>query len=335
MGRFLSSASRAALGVAAASYLLPGQLPTFGAGHVEVLLRSQDWVVPAGAKQVRVRVLAGGGGLIAGGSSSFGAMLSATGGQPAVGAVPGVGGVGTGGDFQASGGPGGANFRGGGGASGSELGNGGAGGAGDGESAGGGGAVGGKNGGAGNDAIGVSGGGASPKEHGTRSTSGGTPARGGVDFSGLGNGTAVYNGLNVPLLHPLFAFLGAGGQGGSTGGVRAGGSGAGGGGGHRSSSPGGLGGACGGGGGGGGTGEGYAGGMCWPADTVSMTGSYDGAQQRVGGGLGGASTRAGAGGGGYARGVFTVEPGAIIPVTVAQAGAATHSHSGGLVIVEY
>lgn len=337
MGRNLSGASGAATATAASDLiLLPGQLPAFGSGRVEVFAKSGNYVVPAGVKQIRVRLVAGGAGLIAGMSTSFGSLLSATGGQPAVGAAPGAGGVGTGGDFQASGGAGGAAFRGGGGASGSELGNGGAGGAGFGDSGGGGGAVGGKNGGSASTTINAPGGGASAKENGNTAATAGASSEGGLDFSTLAS--ANYNNtLNVIIPHPLFCFIGSGGTGGASGSGGNAGSGGGGAGAGSSGGYGGAGGACGGGGGSGGTEtRGGAGGVCYPASDLYPPASIDNRTRRIGGGTGGAPDRAGGGGGGYARGVFVVEPGQVIPMTIAQQSASyINGHSGGLIVVEY
>lgn len=335
MGRFLSSAGAAALSAAVGDVLLPGQLPPFGSGRIEVHAKSGDFIVPADVKQIRVRLVAGGAGLIAGGSTSFGALLSATGGQPAVGAAPGAGGIGTGGDFRASGGPGGAGFRGGGGASGSELGNGGAGGGGFGDLGGGGGAVGGKNGGAASTTINAPGGGASAKQHGNTATLAGNMSEGGLDFSTLAS--AGYNNTLLAFIpHPLHAFIGSGGTGAGTGSGGDAGSGAGGAG-AGSNGRGGRGGACGGGGGAAGTEtEGGCGGVCYPASSVSPPSSIDQKTRRIGGGLGGAGDRAGGGGGGYARGVFAVEPGQVFPMTIAQQSASyINGHSGGLIVVEY
>lgn len=337
MGRNLSGASAAAMSAAAGDLvLLPGQLAAFGSGRVEVFSKSGNYVVKPGVKQIRVRLVAGGAGLIAGGSTSFGALLSATGGQPAVGAAPGAGGVGTGGDFQASGGPGGAAFRGGGGASGSELGTGGAGGAGFGDSGGGGGAVGGKNGGAASTTVNAPGGGASAKENGNTAVAAGTQSEGGLDFSTLAS--AGYNNtLNVIIPHPLFCFIGSGGSGAATGGGGNAGSGGGGAGAGSAGGYGGNGGVGGGGGGSGGTEtRGGCGGVCYPASDLYPSSNTDNRTRRIGGGLGGAGDRAGGGGGGYARGAFAVEPGQVIPMTIAQQSASyVNGHSGGLIVVEY
>lgn len=115
-----------------------GFLGIFGTGKYKVFLTSGTFVVPAGVTRIRVRVVgAGGGGGStatpgpAGGATSFGALISATGGQGGIsGQNNGTanGGVGIGGDFQAVGGSvtkdGTINGYGG-GAAGSQLGNGG------------------------------------------------------------------------------------------------------------------------------------------------------------------------------------------------------------------
>lgn len=340
MGRYLTGASASAMGAAAGAFVLPGQLPTFGTGRFLVFTRSQSWTPPVGVLEVRARVLGGGAGLTAGGSSSFGSYCSATGGQPASGAVAGVGGVGAGGDFQAAGGLGGAGFRGGGGASGSELGTGGAGGGGGATSGGGGGAVGGKVGGAGlNNGPRFGGGGASVFGNGSSPPdSEGMPGIPGSDLTG--DRISLNNNGLVTLPHPLFGFVGGGGKAqtvtGQSGGCGAGGAG----GGTSAATPGGRGGwggACGGGGGAGGDdAQGGVGGFCWSAWDKSAPSTVGGQELRIGGGMGGTQARAGGGGGGYARGVFTVEPGQPIAITVAQQGDNyTQGVSGGLVIVEF
>lgn len=341
MGRHLSGASASAMGAAAGAYTLPGQLPAFGSGRFLIFTRSQSWTPPAGVLEVRARVLGGGAGITSGGASSFGAYCSASGGQPASGAVAGVGGAGSGGDFQSAGGAGGAGFRGGGGASGSELGPGGAGGAGAATSGGGGGAVGGKVGGAGlNAANRFGGGGASAFENGAApadsSGLGGAP---GPDITG--DRSSFHNNGALALPHPLFGFVGGGGRA-TTPTGQSGGSGAGGAGGGTSSANaggrGGWGGACGGGGGNGGEeAQGSAGGFCWSAWDKTAPTTVNGSQElRIGGGMGGTLARAGGGGGGYARGVFAVPPGQPIPITVAEQSAwHTDGVSGGLVVVEF
>lgn len=143
-----------------------GYMGEFGSGLWRVFLASGNFTIPAGVKEIRVRVVGGGGGakgtgcggggggyahgvfpvtpgevyavtvsgknLYAGGTSSFGALISATGGaagSPSYNSVHsnfGGGGIGVGGDFQARGGSGGTGPScGGGGGSGSQLGNGG------------------------------------------------------------------------------------------------------------------------------------------------------------------------------------------------------------------
>lgn len=143
-----------------------GYMGEFGSGLWRVFYTSGTFIVPSGVTKIRVRVLGGGGGgrqngagaagggyahgvftvapltsyavtvgaagvghataPTAGGSSSFGALISATGGGAAIAGGGAVGGTGTGGNFQASGGTVGASAAyGGGTASGSQLGNGG------------------------------------------------------------------------------------------------------------------------------------------------------------------------------------------------------------------
>ena len=350
MGRFLSGAASSALAVVAGEgYLLPGQLPAFGSGRFEVLVRASTVItIKPGVKQIRVRVQGAGGGATTAGATSFGALISASGGAAPNGLIGGVGGVGVGGDYQAAGGKGGDGKGGGGGAAGSELGVGGAGGAG-GIAGGGGGAVGGKVGGAGSAATSTLGaGGASPFADGGAAPAG-VP---GQDMTGQAHG--VNNLAQVAIPHPIFAFTGGGGgrYAGYSSGYDAG-SGGGGGGGTSGgagtlNNPGGLGGVCGGGGGSGGAGTanepyvGALGGAVWPASflrrsTVAEWPDRYVGPLRIGGGQGGNhidAGKAGAGGGGYARGVFPVEEGQQYTVTVAQQND-TDGKSGGMVILEY
>lgn len=317
MGRRLSAST--ALSGSGAAILLPGQLPVFGSGRLRVFRSSQSWTVPAGVSSIRVRVNGGGAGLTeAGSAASFGNLISATGGGMPSGATPGTGGVGLGGDFQAAGGRGGAGARGGGGAAGSELGDGGNGGAGSSGSGGGGGAVGGKDGApgiAGAQSVGAQG--ASPYE----TPSGVSQAR---DFWGA----AVGNPGLDPWVHPIQAFVGAGGMcssysaNGGPGGAGAGGAGAG-----STGATGGAGGVLG--GGGGGQTAAVNGGAINPTLTPILSNAM--AAGAIGGGSGGDAARAGCGGGGYARGVFAVLPGQTFQVTVPPAPTA----SSGLVIVEW
>ncbi|WP_427792258.1 hypothetical protein [Brevundimonas diminuta] len=335
MGRYLSSAGASALGLAAGGYLLPGQLPGFGSGRIEVLgPRNTAWRPPAGVTRIRVRVAGGGGGTETAATTSFGALISATGGAHGTADAPGAGGQGFGGDFQASGGPGGAGRRSGGGAAGSELGDGGAGGAGHpsggAASAGGGGAVGGRVGGAGTDSGETNarnGSGASPFADGQQWTPTVGPLNpGGPDFSTAGQ---YANALGVALPHPLFAFIGCGGRAESNN-VNQGGPG---GGGAGASNNGGPGGVLGGGGGSTGNSPGM-GGLYLPADTTRLKDAVSSYEPRyIGGGRGGDSTRMGSGGGGYARGEFDVLPGVDIPLTIPAHN--TAGCSGGIIIVEY
>ena len=350
MGRYLSSASAAALAVVAGEgYLLPGQLPAFGSGRFEVLVRASTVItIKPGVRQIRVRVQGAGGGATTAGATSFGALISATGGASPNALVGGAGGVGIGGDYQAAGGKGGDGKGGGGGAAGSELGAGGAGGSG-GICGGGGGAVGGKVGGAGAATTSTMGaGGASPFADGGAAPAG-VP---GQDMTGQMH--AVNNLAQVAIPYPIFAFTGGGGGrfGMWSSGFDAG-SGGGGGGGNSGgngtlNSSGGLGGVCGGGGGSGGAGTadepkaGGLGGAVWPASFLRRTTVAEWPDRyvgpvRIGGGQGGNNIdagKAGAGGGGYARGVFQVEPGQQFTVTVAQQND-TDGKSGGMVILEY
>lgn len=156
-GSQLATAVQAALATSNPSNLPPASLGIFGTGRYRLIMQGQTWVVPAAVVSIRVRLCAGGGGSLTGGkggsgggyahgvfavtpgnsytatvgaggtsggsptagsSSSFGALISATGGA-ANGGTPGAG---TGGDFQASGGT--ANGLGG-AAAGSQLGKGG------------------------------------------------------------------------------------------------------------------------------------------------------------------------------------------------------------------
>jgi hypothetical protein len=351
MGRYLSSASASALAVVAGEgYLLPGQLPAFGTGRFEVFtLPTVTVTIKPGVKQIRVRVAGGGGGATAAGATSFGDLISATGGAAPNGLVPGDGGIGIGGDYQAAGGKGGAGKGGGGGAAGSEMGKGGDGGAG-GLTGAGGGAVGAMIGGAAAATTSTRGpGGASAFGPGQPSPS----RRGGPDMTGQSVGGAV-NLSGIALPHALFAFTGAGGGPMSAfndnidAGPGAGGAGSGSGGnGTNNQSPG-KGGACGGGGGAGGGGtatepsQGGLGGAVWPATFINRYTINDWPDRyigpmRIGGGRGGNhidTGKAGAGGGGYARGVFAVVPGQQFPVTVAQQDDAD-GKSGGMVILEY
>lgn len=327
MGRVLSSATAAGGGSVIAANglpLLPGQLPLFGSGHALIFYPGNGVVdfVPRTIRH-RIRVLGGGAsGLLDGQSSSFANLISATGGKKSNGLVGGVGGLGVGGDFQASGGAGGAGVDegdykragGGGGGAGSQLGVGGAGGAGrakGGEGAGGGGgAVGGRKGADGSSAGG--GFGSSVFSFGTSDAPG----------SGLLGGGNIVTG--APLELPYFFFIGAGASGSTPAG-----SGGGGCGGNRTivsnTTLGGTAGVMGGGSGGGG---------------CSVGGSGDSSACLFGGGQGGSLSwggLGGGGGGGFAMGEFDLAVDQPYAVTVAQRiqsqpGCVT---SGGLVIVEW
>lgn len=350
MGRFISTQNRnAATSLGAGGVILPGALPTFGTGRFLVISKSRIWRVPDEVHRVRVRLVAGGGGYTtAGQSTSFGTLLSATGGQPGNGQVGGAGGIGIGGDFQASGGRGGHGLRSGGGAAGSELGAGGNGGAGNANSTGaggGGGGVGGNDGGAGINVVEVAGGGGGSAFGSGENASNvaGVIKYGGPDVTGRYHG--FQNSGNLSLKHLFDGFIGGGGyssSGTSTG--TSGGSGAGGAGSYGRStasavSKSGRGGFCGGGGGAGqNTSGGGFGGVC-SVDTEALPSIGPSAQLielRVGGGAGSnGDAGSGAGGGGYARGEFDVEPGQTITVTVAQQSDDSLAVSGGLVLVEW
>lgn len=340
MGRFLSGAGKAggSVGTLGGFPILPGQLPLFGEGKCALFFDQgpgviQKFKAPI-AGEYRIRVFAGGGSSIADGqSSSFGAIMSATGGKaPPNGLAGGAGGVGVGGDFRATGGAGGAGWSGagkysggGGGAAGSQLGVGGDGGAasGTGQSGsstggGGGGAVGGKRGG---DATTAGGYGASAIRAATDTT-------GGPNIHGGSHQPTV-----VPFVMPMFAFTGgarfqgtlagydgAGGPGQGAGGLGAG----------RSvgstSSYIGDNALWGGGGGGGG---------------MSGTNPGWGGFSTFGGGQGGSpitpTALGGAGGGGFVMGVVTLAEGEEVNVVVASAitGANQASTSTGIIIVEF
>lgn len=141
--------SNTRLGYPGGNIVPPGFMGIFGNGYWQVMSQiggdtAKNWTVPAGIRALRVRVIGSGGqnggsggGYAHGvfnvspgqvisrtlgsgsGTTSFGALLSATGGADA-GGTPGAG---TGGDFQATGGVGKSGD--GGGAAGSQLGDGG------------------------------------------------------------------------------------------------------------------------------------------------------------------------------------------------------------------
>lgn len=113
-----------------------GYMGIFGTGQYQCFLNSGNFVVPDEVSSIRVRVVGGGGAGGgsgtpggAGGTSSFGALISATGGQGGrAGTQSGTsaGGEGIGGDFQSKGGSIGTTTNSGGGAAaGSQLGDGG------------------------------------------------------------------------------------------------------------------------------------------------------------------------------------------------------------------
>jgi hypothetical protein len=111
-----------------------GFMGIFGNGEFRLYTESGHFTVPVGITKLRVRVLGAGGNNHAtptgGGASSFGAILSATGGFAGPGTTSGegsTGGNGVGGDFNANGGKGLSSNAGsgGGGGAGSQLGNGG------------------------------------------------------------------------------------------------------------------------------------------------------------------------------------------------------------------
>lgn len=265
-------------GIVSATKNVPaGYMGEFGNGLWWTFSVSGKFVVPAGVSKLRVRVVGAGGGRgtggvggggggggyahgvfgvtagqsfvvtvgvggnsVDGGSSSFGALISATGGKKGNSSSPyngGAGGVGVGGDFQSKGGKGGtgdsSGTPGGGGAAGSQLGDGGDGG--DwisGSNGGGGGGVG---GGKGGNATGAAGGGGSPFGNATLST----PA---PDIIG-GISSGVANPISAVIRFPFDGFTGGGGSNGKSPGP--------GGGGYAGETPG-LGGGGGQGGGGGG-----------------------------------------------------------------------------------
>lgn len=151
---------------------------------------------------VTYTVIVGAGGATAGaagGTSSFGAFLTATGG---LGGATRTGGAGSGGDFQSTGGNGGTGVGAGGGASASQLGDGGNG-AGSGGAGGGGGGVG------GNHATTAAG----ASAFGSTSDQTGSPDVVGARSSAAG----TTNAINAPLRFPFDGFVGGGGAG-STGG---------------------------------------------------------------------------------------------------------------------
>lgn len=279
MGQVVNSGSSGSsvLGVANATKVVPaGYMGEFGNGLWRVFTANGNFTVPNGVDKIRVRVVGGGAGVNgagygggggcgyahgefsvtpggnysvtvgaggasnqAGGTSSFGALISATGGALASSSSPwtgGAGGIGIGGDFQASGGQGGnggnsSTSPGGGGGAGSQLGSGGRGGTLAGQRGGGGGIVG--------DAAGGYGG--SPFGNGT--TAGPAPDIRGIAVT---SGPGSDNAINAVIRFPFDGFTGGAGMGAQEGGIGAGASG------FTGEARGGLGGGSSGGGGGGG-----------------------------------------------------------------------------------
>lgn len=321
MGRYSSQDSAAllsALGDIAISqtqylYSAPvaGQMPVFGNGLYRIfsIPGTYSWTVPANIESIRVRVIgAGGAGGTPpstiggdGGTSSFGALISATGG--AGGRCNGQtasGGTGVGGDFQSRGGDGlggslgGYGNRGGGGGAGSQLGDGG---------------------------HGRIGGGGIIHDGGEILRGGGSPygSDGGPDILGTyADGTAIANPIALRLRFPFDGFPGGGGM-------------------PTADNGGGDGGIGGGGAGGGGNG-GIGGGAGVGANTTDLRGGVGGIGGG-GGGLyvAGTGTASGGGGGGYAHGQFGVYPGQIFVVTVGAGGTSDTTGNGGpgLVVVEW
>lgn len=263
-----------------------GYMGEFGTGLVHTFTTSGSFVVPTGITSIRVRVVgAGGGGGTSdasggggggyahgvftvtpgtnytvtvpgatsvktnGGTASFGALISATGGAGGTGTASKAGGVGIGGDFQASGGASGAIVMSGGGGAGSQLGNGGSSAA---VNASGGGGVGRGN----SESLSTQSGGGSPFGPSVYRGTGNIGCGGGVDITGVSAPSGTHgsvNPSNVVIRFPFDGFCGGGGGGGSAvsasagfhGGIGCGG----GGGGSSSSGQGGNGGVGGGGGG--------------------------------------------------------------------------------------
>ncbi len=275
----MNTAIYAAVGAANPALLPPSSLGVFGTGRYQVFMVGQTATIPAGVTSIRVR-LAGAGGSAsttvsgsgagyahgvftvtpaatytvtvgtaasgaAGTSTSFGALISATGGGYAGAAA----GAGTGGDFQASGGLGSSSSMGG-AASGSQRGKGGS------STGKGGAAVGG---------IGATGfGGASPFSAAPNSVDGAVDMYGTfVKYLTTAVGAdGIVNAGKLPIRFPFDGFTGGGGAcagstAGQTGGM--GGPGAGGGGGQVAGNNGGDGGAGAGGGAAGNSGAGLGG----------------------------------------------------------------------------
>lgn len=296
-----------------------GMLPVFGGGYFRAWHKSGTFSVPAGVTKIRVRVVGvgGSGGTTgtagtAGGTVSFGALISATGGQGGVASDANgvaVGGIGVGGDFQADGA--GVTKNGtingyGGGAAGSQLGEGGT------STSTGGGAPG------GNDATGRCG--ASAAGLGMDQTGGPDAAGRRLAVDGLFADMPECD-LDLAKRFPGDFFTGRGAARVSIGGLHfapAGGSGGGGAGqavgNEATTGPG---------------GDFAGGGGCLPAGL----GGGDGG---IGGGGGGEDGGGGGAGGGYAHGEYDVAPGAeyviTIPVPAARAGYAGRGGHGQVVV---
>lgn len=327
MGRNLSNtvSMGSAIGLTGLSALplYPGQLPLFGSGQVEIVLASANFVVPV-TGQYRIRVMAGGADPnTAGQASSFGILLSATGGAASAGVNGGAGGTGLGGDFQASGGQGGtaAGHGGGGGAAGTQLGDGGVGGNGhtftvgqaNWHRGGGGGGVAGHRGGTGTGSdINLCSGGGGPLGH----ADGVRPGLHWLGHADQAPGLAMVDALAPSTFQFVGGYAAVGTD--ATGLAGQGGRGAlaWSNGGSSGDKRGGIGGVGAGGGGTNGT----------NLDMVLPS--------LMGGGAGGYQARGGGGGGGFAMGVFNLTAGETHAVTVAQIIAGTKT-SPGIVIIEW
>lgn len=325
MGRFLSEQSPdfEALRIKAAfeDLFSAGRLPLFGGGKWAVFLQSYNgFALPFDVTRIRVRVFGAGGGGASdlgngspGGTSSFGALISATGGGAGLsgqtnGGVGGVGGIGVGGDIQYSGGTGGTGAA----VAGSLSGGGGGGGAGSQVGIGGRGADG--------TAGGLGGGGGGVLLPGSGANGG--SLFGGPNILGVTHTTGTnQNPTNSLIRFPTEAFPG----GTSVTAAIISGLGAGG--------------TC--------VGPGTPGGVCGGGAGASATqgGAGGGGSSQLGGGGGGRNPSTngfraggGGGGGGFAMGVFTITGGQSFNVVVGAGGTgATQSGNGGpgIVIVEY
>ncbi len=328
-------------GIALTESKLPGKLPFFGNGARRVINMSGSFTVPDGITSIRVRCIgAGGSGANydsngqAGGTSSFGTLISATGGGGGVfkvgagEAASPAGGAGIGGDFVAQGGKGGRGYisstsyraAGGGGAAGSQLGDGGDGGhcptSGFKDWFGSGGGVGFNDGGYCSQlTTSDTAGGASAFGAG-QSTQPAPDLIGGIADKGY---SGSINALSLIIEHHFDGFTGGGGAGSvSSGPGGNGGPGAGGGVGATTGGSGGIGG-----------GGAYGGSSSGPGGIGGGGAGYLDADGR---------SVSGGAGGGYAHGVFTVTPGQVYTVTVGVGGAApagAGNGGNGLVIVEW